>query len=126
MARLIAKSGVEVRPIAPAVKPELTTSKSGYVKIRLLYLTSQPQHLRSLLLLHTCGIKPPYTEEVCILLPHTKVFTLLETFIPLFEYLQECEVISKTAELQDFKVLDEDDHTLAYIFKENWTNPSAF
>ena len=104
------------RPIAPAIKPELAASKSEYVKVRLSYLTSQPRHLRSLLLLHTCGIQPPYTEEVCILLPYAKVFTLLETFIPSFEYLQKCDAISKTAELQDFRVLDEDNTTLAYIF----------
>ena len=98
------------------MKPELAALKLGYVKIRLSYLTSQPQHLRSLLLLHTCGIQPPYTEEVCILLPCIKVFTLLETFILPFEYLQKCGIISKTAELQDFKVLEEDTPTLAYIF----------
>jgi hypothetical protein len=109
-------TSLEVRPIAPANKPDLAASKPGYVKVRLSYLTSQPQHLRSLLLLHTCGIQPPYTEEVCILLPYAKVFALLETFMPPFEYLQKCGVLSKTAELQDFKVLDEDGLTLAYIF----------
>jgi hypothetical protein len=111
-------TSLEVRPIAPALvaRPELAACRPGYVKVRLSYQTSQPQHLRSLLLLHTCGIQPPYTEETCILLPAAKVFTLLETFIPSFEYLQKCGVLSKTAELLDFKVLDEDDLTLAYIF----------
>lgn len=112
----LSESPLEGRPIAPARKPDLAASKLGYVKVRLSYLTSEPQHLRSLLLLHTCGIQPPYTEEMCILLPYAKVFTLLETFIPPFEYLQRCGVISKTAELQEFKVLDEDTLTLAYIF----------
>lgn len=117
MGRPIVKSDVsEARPIAPAAKPELAASKPGYMKVRLSYLTSQPQHLRSLLLYHTCGIQPPYTEEVSILLPRLKVFTLLETFIPSFEYLQKSGVVSKTAELQDFSILDEDNLTLSYIF----------
>lgn len=117
MDNTLQSDAIEVtRPIAPMVKPELAASKPGYVKVRLSYLTSQPHHLRSLLLLHTCGIQPPYTEEVCILLPAAKVFTLLENFIPPFEYLQKCGILSKTAELQDFKVSDEDNLTLAYIF----------
>ena len=118
MVRPIVKLGTieATRPIAPIAKPELAASLLGYVKVRLSYLTAQPQHLRSLLLLHTCGIQPPYTEEMCILLPYAKVFTLLETFIPPFEHLQKCGVLSKAAELQDFKVLDEDSLTLAYIF----------
>lgn len=117
MGRPVVKSDVsEERPIAPLAKPELAASKSGYMKVRLSFLTSQPQHLRSLLLYHTCGIRPPYTEEVSILLPRLKVFTRLETFIPQFEYLQKSGVVSKTAELQDFALLDEDILTLAYLF----------
>ena len=117
MGRSVAKSvDSEVRPISPAIKPELAAFKPGYVKVRLSYLTSEPKHLRSLLLYHTCGIQPPYTEEVSILLPRLKVFTLLETFIPPFEHLQKSRVVSKTAELQDFGVLEEDVLTLSYIF----------
>ena len=117
MDKLITKSTPATeRPIAPALKPELAASKPGYVKVRLSYLTLQPQHLRSLLLLHTCGIQPPYTEEVYLLLPARRVFALLETFMPPFEYLQKCGILSKTAELQEFKILDEDVLTLAYIF----------
>ena len=110
----------EARPIAPVVKPALLASKRGHVKVRLSYLTSQPKHLRSILLYHTCGINPPYTEEVSILLPQSKVFTLLETYIPAFEYLQKAGVVSKTAELRGFDILDEDILTLAYLFLKNY------
>lgn len=117
MDSLSSKSEVsEVRPIAPAAKPELAASKDGFVKVSLSFLTLQPQHLRSLLLYHTCNIQPPYTEEVSILLPRMRVFALLETFIPHFEYLQKSGVVSKTAELQGFSIMDEDVHTLAYLF----------
>lgn len=117
MDRLSTKSELsEARPIAPAAKPELAAVKDGYVKVTLSYLTTQPQHLRSLLLYHTCNIQPPYTEEVSILMPRMKVFALLETFIPQFEYLQKAGVVSKTAELQGFSIMDEDRHTLSYLF----------
>lgn len=107
----------DARPIAPAVKPELAAAKSGFVKVTLSYLTTQPQHLRSLLLYTSCNIQPPYTEEVSILLPSMKVFAILETFIPAFEYLQNSGVVSHTAELQNFEIVDEDVHTLAYVFE---------
>jgi hypothetical protein len=102
--------------IAPAPKPDVAATKPGYVKVRLSYHTSQPKHLRSILLFHMCNIKPPYTEDLCILMPRMKVFALLETFIPAFEQLKRSGVVSKTAELQDFRILDEDLLTLAYIF----------
>jgi hypothetical protein len=114
--RLSTKPDVSrARPIAPTIQPELATSKEGFIKVRLSYLTSQPKHLRSLLLYHTCGIQPPYTEEVSILLPQGEVFALLETYIPVFEYLQKSGVVSNTAELQGFSIRDEDISTLAYI-----------
>jgi hypothetical protein len=46
-----------------------------------------------------------------------KVFAILETFIPAFEYLQNSGVVSHTAELQNFEIVDEDVHTLAYVFE---------
>jgi len=111
------KPGVsEARPIAPLPQPGLAPEKPGYVKVRLLYLTPEPQHLRSLQLAYAYSIRPPYNEEVAILLPRMKVFTLLETFIPFFETLQNSGVISKDSKLRDFRILDEDNLTLSYIF----------
>ncbi len=107
----------DVRPIAPEPKPQLSSVKKDFVKVTLSYRTLQPKHIRSLLLYHTCNIQPPYTEEVSILLPRMKVFALLETFIPSFEYLQQSGIIPSQAELQSFSIVDEDDHTLAYVFE---------
>jgi len=103
-------------PIAPTPVPEVAASKPGYMKVRLMYLTPEPQHLRSLQLAHAYNIRPPYNEEISILLPQMKVFTLLETFIPAFEILQKAGVISKNSKLRDFRILDEDNLTLSYIF----------
>jgi hypothetical protein len=110
--KVCTKSETEITP--PTSFPELLAYKEGYIKICLSYLTSKPKHLRSLLLYHTYNIKPPYTEEVSILIPCAKTFTLLETFIPAFERLQKAGVVPNTAELQGFSITDEDELTLAY------------
>lgn len=102
--------------ISPPSKPELAPAKEGYVKICLTYSTMVPQHIRSVLLYHTCNIKPPYIEEVFILMPRMKVFSILENFLPAFEALQACGVISEKSEIQGFTILIEDETTLAYIF----------
>jgi hypothetical protein len=60
--------------------------------------------------------KPPFVEDVCVLMPRMAVFSILETFFPVFERLQEAGVVSPTANLLGFKVLDEDTETLAYLF----------
>jgi hypothetical protein len=97
-------------------KPELLSFKSGYMKIRLSYLTWEPKHFRSITLKMECGAQPPFTEDICILLPCSKVFAVLETFIPMFDTLRRLEIVSKTAKLQDFTLFDEDHLTLAYLF----------
>jgi hypothetical protein len=97
-------------------KWQLASSVTGSVKVRLSYLTHEPKHIRSITLRDVCGIKPPYLEDVYVLLPREKVFSMLETFLSPFESLQQSGAISKTAQLQDYKILDEDNLTLAYIF----------
>lgn len=106
---------VTPRPLAPVPKPELVASKSGYVKVRLTYLTSEPKHLRSIVLAKQYGIQPPFHEEISILMPRQKVFTLLEAYLPAFNYLQSCSLVSKSARLMDFEIRDEDDLTLAHV-----------
>jgi hypothetical protein len=95
---------------------EITTepAREGYAKIRLNFLTNEPKHIRSEMLRRICGSKPPFVEDVCVLMPLHRVFSILETFIPVFERLQETGVVSTTANLLGFKVLDEDITTLAY------------
>jgi hypothetical protein len=74
-----------VHQISPSAKPELLPEKDGYVKIRLTYLTMEPKHIRSAML-RVQGIQPPFMEEVCILMPQARVFPLIETFMPAFDY----------------------------------------
>jgi hypothetical protein len=98
--------------------PNAATTRGGFVKVRLSYLTPKPKHLRSVVLGEEYKINPPYTEEVCILMPQSKVFTLLETYLPAFDYLQSCGLVPEQSQLQDTKVLDEDSTTLSYIFEK--------
>ena len=111
----LAKSSELIRRIAPTKKPDLVADRLGHVKIRLSYLTVGPKHIRNAML-HTQGIPPPYIEDICILMPQVKVFNLIESFMPAFAVLQDSGLIPKAANIQSFKVLDEDTCTLAYTF----------
>jgi hypothetical protein len=102
--------------IAPPPRPELAATKQGYVKVQLSFLTGLPKHIRNILLREQCGTQPPYIEDICILMPRMKVFTILETYMPAFALLQQVGIVPYDAKLQDFKILDEDQHTLAFLF----------
>ena len=112
------KVAVRTQKIAPSHSvevPETAGSKPGHIKVRLVYLTHEPKHMRSAMLRNTYGAKPPYTEDVCVLMPRMKVFPWMDTYIPVFTRLQCSGVISPSAKLTKFTILDEDDDTLAYI-----------
>jgi len=96
--------------------PEVYPFKDEYAKIRLSFLTDDPKHIRSLMLQQIYSVKPPFVEDVCVLLPRMQVFSILEAFFPVFERLQEAGIVNSTANLLGFKVLDEDTLTLAYLF----------
>jgi hypothetical protein len=99
----------------PSVKmPELLPNKSGYIKILLRYTTSEPKHIRSHILKTTYGFAGPYMEETYVLLPQEKVMPDFLFFAPILTWLQVCNIVSKTAELRDFVIKDEDNLTLAY------------
>ena len=86
----------------------------GHIKVRLQYLTKEPKHLRSMLL-SQYGMEPPFIEEACILLPHMRVFPMLECFLPAFKVLCKEGIVPKEAELQGFSILDRDSLTLSYV-----------
>jgi len=110
-------TALELVSVAPPPKRELLPSKAGFVKIRLSFLTNDPKHVRSQMLRLSCNSKPPFVEDICILLPLGKTFSILETFIPAFEKLQEDSTVSDTAKLLTFKILDDDTCTLAFLFE---------
>ena len=110
-------SSVKVRRqrIAPVEAPDCLRVKAGYIKVRLSYLTFDPKHMRSQMLRNSCGAKPPYIEDVCILTPRMKVFPSLSTYKAAFEHLQAAGLLAKSDTLITQTVVDEDDSTLAYV-----------
>lgn len=94
---------------------QLAKSCPGYVKVKLQYLTREPTHLRNMLLSQH-GIKPPFIEETCVLLPHQRVHPAVECFFPVFETLRQAGAIPEKSELQDFAIIERDFLTLSYIF----------
>jgi hypothetical protein len=102
--------------IAPPLDaPPCISTKPGYMKVRLFFLTSEPKHIRSQMLKSGCGAKPPFIEDVCILMQRMKVFPNLEYYSnPLFR-LQLAGVVSSTAKLTGYTILDGDDDTLSYV-----------
>lgn len=107
---LTVQHGGTLLPLVPTA-----AIKEDHVKIQLSFLTDEPKHVRSMMLQRICGAKAPFIEDVCILMPCVRAFSILEAFLPTFQRLQETGVVPATANLLGFKVLDEDFSTLAYL-----------
>jgi hypothetical protein len=99
----------------PSLGLHFQSSKKGYIKVRLYFLTHEPKHIRSFMLRAQYQAPPPYIEDVCILISQKKTHPILEAFSPAFEALKYRGWISETAVLHDFKILDEDTTTLAHV-----------
>ncbi len=106
--------------VQPAPLPTLYPTavyKDGFVKVRLSFLTNEPKHVRSQTLQRICGSQPPFVEDICVLIPQPRAFAILEAYLPAWEYLREAEIVPPAANLLNFKVMDEDITTLAYLFE---------
>lgn len=95
--------------------PVLVADKEGCLKVRLAYLTHKPKHVRNLLLKSAYCIKPPYNEDVCVLMPAAKCFDDFESYLNAFEFLQRANVVDSGDVLVETRVLVEDELTLAYV-----------
>ena len=93
---------------------EQATSLPGHVKVRLLYLTESPRHLRNALLAQH-GAKGPFAEEVSILMPAMKIFPVLECFLPAFENLLRSGVVPLDSIFHGYEITEGDSLTIAYI-----------
>jgi len=105
----------KARLIAPPATPILAASREGCLKIRLSYLTNNPKHIWNFILANGYGIKPPYNEDVCVLVPAEKCFNDFESYLNAFELLQHSGVLHSDDHLVETSFLVEDDLTLAYI-----------
>jgi hypothetical protein len=103
------------RRIAPPAPPAVAPLKDGCLKVRLSYLTSNPKHIRNLILNAVYSIKPPYNEDTCVLVPAEKCFNDFESYMGAFELLQQSGVLQADDTLVEATILIEDDLTLAYV-----------
>ena len=101
--------------LIPLRRLESYPSKKGHIKVKLHYTTEEPKHIRSYILSRTYGVKGPFFEDVCVLIPQAEVYPELSWFVGVFTRLQFNHVISGTAQLKNFSLLDEDNITLAYV-----------
>lgn len=109
------KAGILPGTLIPLRRLESYPEKKGHIKVKLHFTTEEPKHVRSSILSRTYGVKGPFFEDVCVLIPQAEVLPELSWFIPVFVQLQFNHVVSRTAQLKNFSLLDEDNTTLAYL-----------
>lgn len=112
---MVNDSKIGIQRIAPPEVPKCIRVKVGCIKIRLSYLTFDPKHMRSQMLKVSCGAKPPFAEDVCILMPRMKISLNRQIFDSALSRLQLSGVVSPSAKLTGYTFLEEDDDTLAYV-----------
>jgi hypothetical protein len=100
--------------IKPLVHPEVLPVKTGYIKVRLNYLTPEPKHIDNITL-QGYGAQSPYLEEIRVLLPLSSTFDSYDTMHPAFDYLKQCGILHPECQLFNYKFVEEDNLTLAYV-----------
>ena len=105
---------IRTQRIAPPDAPACIRVKVGCIKVRLDYLTFEPKHMRSQMLRNSCGARPPFAEDVCVLMPRMKIFPEISAYAEPFARLQAANVLPSSAKLTGYTILDEDDLTLAF------------
>ncbi len=86
----------------------------GYVKVKLFFWTSDPQHIRSVLLAAS-GAKAPFIEDICVLIPQCNLYPHVEAFGYALDYLKYGKIVGSSANLHSFKIVESDTRTLAYV-----------
>jgi hypothetical protein len=106
--------GALTTPETTLDQEKLLPDCKGFVKVRLRYTTHKPLHVRSLILSTLYSIDGPYFEDVFVFVPQRETFPMVEAFYPIFNQLKKRGIIHETAQLKDFKIMDEDVLTLGY------------
>ena len=99
-------------------RPEVMTSRKGYIKVRLDYKTTKPRHIRSFILSDAFMADGPFIESLRVLVPQNQTYPLIEVFFPVFDILKEWKYVYETDELVDFKILEDDLHGQAYFIEK--------
>ena len=100
---------------------DVVSQAAGHVKVRLFYDTWKPKHVRSHFLRTEAAAKPPFIEDLTVLVPLARAFNRLSAYRDIFRRLIAAEILAPTDALKKFEFREEDYHTLAYLERE----PSA-
>jgi hypothetical protein len=94
--------------------PTLTAHEPGLVKVRISFETWEPQHMRSHALRTELFVKPPYVEDVCVLLRVGQVTTHRATYDNLLSSLIDLSLVPQRSRVVHFELLVGEKVTLAY------------
>lgn len=93
---------------------------ANHMKVRLVYRSSQP-HTEAALTLQKLGLKPPYTEELRVLVPASQAFSDLEVYRPVFNRLKADKAVPADAQLTGYAFDPQDTDILAYVISPHPT-----
>lgn len=91
--------------------------KPGHVKVRLSFNTWDPKHARSAFLKNEADAKPPFLEDVHVLVPVSAAFNRLSAYRDIFRRLIAAGILAPQDTLRRFEFREEDTTTLAYVEK---------
>lgn len=81
-----------------------TLSAPGYTRVKLTYQTDTPGTEAGLFLAKGCKVHPPYAGVVYVLIPSSKVYTLLEAYADAFEVLKDAKVLPADGKLMAYEL----------------------
>ena len=87
---------------------------ANHMKVRLTYQSEVP-HTEAALTLQKLGLKPPYVEELRVLVPACQAFSDLEVYRPVFDWLKASKAVPADAVLTGYAFDDQDNGILAYV-----------
>lgn len=98
---------------------DVATSEAGHVKVRLIFNTWEPKHLRSHFLKTEASAAPPFVEDVSVLVSVEHAYNRMSAYRGIFQGLISAGILARTDTLTRFEIREEDTHTLAYLEQEN-------
>jgi hypothetical protein len=105
----------------PPIALDVARTLPGYIKVRLVFNTWDPQHIRSHMLKTEHNLEPPFIENISVLVPVEDAYNRLSAYDDAFNTLKECGVLALADKLKDFELREEDILTLAYYERRDTT-----
>ena len=97
---------------------DVVSQKADHVKVRLFYDTWKPKHIRSHFLRTEADAKPPFIEDVSVLVPVSHAYNRLSAYHDIFQSLIAAGHLAPKDTLKKFEFREEDFYTLAYLERE--------